>query len=543
MGKFFSTTWTKLKETVEKMSKKMRILAIAAIAVIIASSILITVALNKVNYVPLYTGLSAGEAGQIASMLSEQGVEYKVENTDTILVAEERVNDLRISFAAQGYPQTGLSYDIFSSSTFGSTDVETQVRLQYQLQENLRTTINAMNKIEDSIVIVNLPTKSSYVSSSNRTEATAAVMLSVTPGQTLTNAEARAIAEFIMKSIPTLKMDNISIVDAGMNIYDVSDEAAKLPSTAYSATQQQLAENMKAVLADQVLRVLEPSLGSGNVAVSVNLSLDFDETTVSSVEFAPPVADMREGLLRSSEVLHDALYAVDELAGGRVGTDSNGLSGTEYVYDENGDGRVTSDSLSEIYNYELNEVQTQIKKAQGSVTGLSVAVVINSEVKNADKVLEQVGNLVANAIGVDSEYISVAALPFVESANMTFAGYLQQNENLMKEMAKSDLIKTLCICGAVLLGVIILVLLLRRFIAPKPVAEEEGLDLELTPEEAEAAELAALADAEGYDAVDHAALLAGLQRPSEISRKIDELMNVAPDTAVLIIRNWLSENN
>ena len=542
MGKFFSTTWTKLKETVEKMSKKMRILVIAAIVVIIASSVLIAVALNKVNYVPLYTGLAASEAGQIASMLDEQGVEYKVENTDTILVAEERVNDLRISFAAQGYPQTGLSYDIFSSSSFGSTDVETQVRLQYQLQENLRTTINAMNKIEDSIVIVNLPTKSSYVSSSNRTEATAAVMLSVTPGQTLTNTEARAIAEFIMKSIPTLKMDNISIVDAGMNIYDVSDEAAKLPSTAYSATQQELAENMKAVLADQVLRVLEPSLGSGNVAVSVNLHLDFDETTVSSVEFAPPVADMREGLLRSSEVLHDALYAVDELEGGRVGTDSNGLSGTEYVYDEDGDGRVTSDSLSEIYNYELNEVQTQIKKAQGSVTGLSVAVVINSEVKNADKVLEQVGNLVANAIGVDSEYISVAALPFVESANMTFAGYLQQNEDLMKAMAKSDLIKTLCICGAVLLGVIILVLLLRRFIAPKRV-EEEGLDLELSPEEAEAAELAALADAEGYDAMDHAALLAGLQKPSEISRKIDDLMNVAPETAVLIIRNWLSENN
>ena len=81
MGKFFSTTWTKLKETVEKMSKKMRILVIAAIVVIIASSVLIAVALNKVNYVPLYTGLAASEAGQIASMLDEQGVEYKVENT------------------------------------------------------------------------------------------------------------------------------------------------------------------------------------------------------------------------------------------------------------------------------------------------------------------------------------------------------------------------------------------------------------------------------------------------------------------------------
>lgn len=543
MGKFLSTTWAKLKETVEKMSKKMRILVIAAIVVIIVSSIVIAVALNKVNYIPLYTGLSASEAGQIASMLEEQGVDYKVEGTDKILVPEEQVNELRVSFAAQGYPQTGLSYDIFSGgSAFGSTDVETQVRLQYQLQENLRTTINSMNKIEDSIVIVNLPTKSSYVSSSNRTEASAAVMLSVTPGQSLTNIEARAIADFIMKSIPTLKLDNVSIVDSGMNIYDISDDAATSSPTAYSATQAALAEDMKGVLTEQVLRVLEPSLGSGNVAVSVNLRLDFDETTVNSVEFAPPVADMREGLIRSSEVLHDALYSLDDLAGGRVGTDSNGLSGTQYVYDEDGNGIATSDSLSEIYNYELNEVQTQIKKAQGAITDLSVAVVINSEVKNAETVLEQVANLVANAIGVDAEYISVAALPFVESANMTFAGYLQQNENMMKSLAKSDLIKTLCICGAILLGVVLLLVLLRKFFAPKPVVvEAEGAEDE--DAEGEGGERSANAELDALDAELNATLLLNLQEQSAASKKIDELMRINPEIAVQIIRNWLSENN
>ncbi len=542
MGKFLSTTWAKLKETVEKMSRKMRIIVIAAIVAVIVFSVVIAVALNKVNYVPLYTGLSASEAGQIASMLEEQGVDYKVEGTDEILVPEEQVNDLRISFAAQGYPQTGLSYDIFSGgSAFGATDVETQVRLQYQLQENLRTTINSMNKIEDSIVIVNLPTKSSYVSSSNRTEASAAVMLSITQGQSLTNVEARAIADFIMKSIPSLKLDNVSIVDSGMNIYDISDSAASASPTAYSATQAALAEDMKGVLTEQVLRVLEPALGSGNVAVSVNLRLDFDETTVNSVEFAPPVADMREGLIRSSEVLHDALYSLDDLAGGRVGTDSNGLSGTQYVYDEDGNGIATSDSLSEIYNYELNEVQTQIKKAQGAITDLSVAVVINSEVKNAETVLEQVGNLVANAIGVDAEYISVAALPFVESANMTFAGYLQQNENMIKSLAKSDLIKTLCICGAILLGIVLVLVLLRKFFAPKPVVvEAEAAEGETGEDETgETGENAAIS---ALDAELNASLLQGLQEQSAAAKKIDELMRINPEIAVQIIRSWLAEN-
>ena len=128
----------------------------------------------------------------------------------------------------------------------------------------------------------------------------------------------------------------------------------------------------------------------------------------------------------------------------------------------------------------------------------------------------------------------------VESANMTFAGYLQQNENLMKSLSQSELIRTGCICAAILLAIVLIFLFLRKILAPKPAPElaaaaaaggasdQPQIDITVGDEETEEER--------------HARLLAGLSKQSEATKKIEELMNADPDTAVQIIRNWLSEN-
>jgi flagellar M-ring protein FliF len=89
-----------------------------------------------------------------------------------------------MELAAEGYPESGLNYDIFSgASSFGITDREMEAYTQYQLQENLRTTILKLQKIKDCIVIVNLPSKSVFVLSSNERPASASVMLEVKNGR------------------------------------------------------------------------------------------------------------------------------------------------------------------------------------------------------------------------------------------------------------------------------------------------------------------------------------------------------------------------
>ena len=58
-----------------------------------------------------------------------------------------------MELAAQGYPSTGISYDIFqNASGLGVTEMEKQTYYKFQLEENLRRTINKMEKIKDSVV-------------------------------------------------------------------------------------------------------------------------------------------------------------------------------------------------------------------------------------------------------------------------------------------------------------------------------------------------------------------------------------------------------
>ena len=226
---FLKSTWEKLKETVAKMSKTARILACAAIGVTLVVAIVMTIVLNRVEYAELYPDgeLTQGDAGTIHALLLEQGTNVKIEGT-TIYVPIEEVDTIRVSLAAQGYPEEGLNYDTaFSDSAFGMTDAESQLRRQFQYQDSLRVTINRFEKVKDSIVIVNLATKSSYVSSSNNTPASASVTLQLENGAELSNAEARAMAEMLMNAVPMLSIDNITIVDSTMKKYDISDDVLR----------------------------------------------------------------------------------------------------------------------------------------------------------------------------------------------------------------------------------------------------------------------------------------------------------------------------
>lgn len=513
----------------KKMRRRTKILVLAAVVAALVVGIIVSVLLNRVHYATLYSGLDETSAGEILKVLEDDKVDAKMKGTDTILVPEDQVNKLKVELAAEGYPKNGLNYDLFTdSSKFGSTDLETRTRLQYTLQENIRSTIRDMDKIKDCIVIVNLAENSSYVVSQNKTPASASVMLELKDGQSIDDSEALSIAKFVMKSVPNLKLKNISIVDSKMHSYDLTGDSAS--SEKYSATQMQMAEKMKTILTNQALKVLEPAVGSDNVSVSVNLALNFDKKTQKKVQFSAPIDGETEGMLRSKEETENYSGA-DGNKNSSTGTDSNGVSGTEYV--TGSDSKGTSGSTTKTYNYELNEIQTQIEKAQGGVKDLSVSVLLNSKAKGTSETSSKVKSLVANAIGVDKKYISVATLPFVESASgNTFADYLKESQAEAKRATIVEIVKVGLICLTILVAVI----LILRFLKKRKETNEEELlmgeekDMGETPQENPGKST----DEELMDDL--------VKNKSNETEKVEKLVEEYPDTAVQILRNWLSDN-
>jgi flagellar M-ring protein FliF len=531
MGDFFKGFFKRAGEFFQNLEKKKLILYIGIAVVIIAVGIVGAILLNQVKYTVLYSGLDAAEAGTIKTLLDERGIKSEVRGTSTILVPEDQADELRIDLAAEGYPSTGLNYELFSgASALGATDLERRTYLQYQLQENMRATITRMEKVQDCVVIVNLGSDSSYVVDVNAAEASVAVMLNLKNGQTLTPAEAKTIGEFVKKCVPDLQEENVSIVDSKMNYYDISGEEGAENSPVYTASQMQLTEQMKETLTMQALRVLEPAVGDGNVAVSVNLSLDFDKQTVNKVEFAPPIDGEDEGLARSYEELYDAVGAGAE-DGGQPGTDTNGVGTPAYVAEEGAED-ASQYSSSKTYNFELNEIQTQIEKAQGAVQDLSVAVLVNSEIDGMDSYKDTIESLVAKAIGVKPDYISVELMPFIKDTSLQDA--FEDSQQTASEISRNKMVSTIVTVIAVLAFLIIVL----RFFIRKPVREPEP----------------AMAGAEGTVGItvgdfvqeqptEEFNLADLVLKKSPETEKIEELMERYPETVAQILRTWLAEDN
>ena len=98
-----------LKQLFASLSIRQRIgIAVAAIAVIAGLTSFMSWN-NERNFKPLYTDLSAEDAGVVLTRLKESGTEYRVTgNGSTVMVPVARVAELRLQLAAAGHLQRDL---------------------------------------------------------------------------------------------------------------------------------------------------------------------------------------------------------------------------------------------------------------------------------------------------------------------------------------------------------------------------------------------------------------------------------------------------
>ncbi len=528
MSDFVSAVRRQTGEFFKKRSKTQKVLMGIGAAVLVAVIVLVAVLGGKVEYEVLYTGLDEAEAGDIMVRLEDMGVAAKAQGSSTIVVPADSADEIRMTLASEGYPESGLNYDLFgSSATLGATDLQMQTYLQYQLQENLRSTILKLDRIKDCVVIINMPSESLFVLSSDETAASASVMVEVKNGEKLANEEVKAIANLVLKSVSGLELENISIVDSSMNLYDVTGETEEV----YTTTQYELTQLTQETFKQQVLSVLTPVFGEDNVSAAVNAVLNFDRETVSSVEFDTPKEDADNGLAVSMEELYELRQGGDPEEGA-PGTDANGVALSEYVYE---DAELSDfQTISRAVNYELNELHTQIEKQQGTVEKLSVAVLLNSSLNNEDY-SESIVRLVSNAIGVDESSVTVESLPFMEnqSDETALSEVFDEQATVMDSLKKKDLTQTLIIAGTAILLVLVVLGFLRSILrsrnSNKVAVASAGETVDVWVDEEEHAAPEGLLDI----------TLSGKSKSVE---KIEDFVEKNPAAAAQLLRNWLLDD-
>lgn len=523
MGDFnFRDIFTKIVEYFKGLSKgqiiRLAVLGVVAVAIVVT----LVVVMNHTTYAVLYPNLSASEAGEVMSRLREMGVDARADGS-AIKVPADMEAELRMQMAAEGYPKSGLNYDIFqSASGLGTTDMERNVNLQYQLQENLRQAICTMDKVNDAVVLITMPKENTFVLNRDKTDATAAITLKL--NETLTAKEADTIYELVSTSVPNLPLENIRLADTAMNAYTYSDGQSDVLDVSDRMQMQIALQNR---LEEQVKNLLAPVFG--DVAVAVNAVLDFDKKVTEEVEFAPPVEGMEEGLVVSAELLYERVNGGTE--GDLVGFDPNGnLSQYQEIYDDQ-DGWYLKHTRS--LNYELNELRTQIEHAQGSIKDLSIAVLLN-EREDGEDFTDGVVNLVTKAIGVQEQHVSVETMRFGGAGDTDVWG---EQQSLMDAAQRAQLIRLLIIIGAII-AVLVLVFAMIRTLLPKRAAQTDDGVEELPLDGEEGMEF--LADEELMpDQVEELPAIRAVEDAN--LTQLEEYIDKSPEAVAQLLRNWLSE--
>lgn len=406
--------WQKVKDTALGLSRTVKAIIIAGIVITLVVVAIVLASGSKTEYKELFTNLTGEDMTKVCSYLNETGAVYEVKGENTIMVPADQEAKLKAGVIGGGYLDSGANYNLYldNISSLSTESDRAQLNL-YQLQDRLEATIRSLSGVHDATVNIALGEDRRFVlSQDNTVEASASVTVTMTDEAPISAKLAEAIKNIISHAVEGLVIDNVDIRDSLGNTYDdsnggdISDVAAK---------RMEIEDSVNKRLTKQVLGVLEPIYGQGNVAVSVNttvgMSSEYSETTkYDTPEWARK--QNGQGIIGSLQWSGYIGYGDDE-EGGPVGTQTNSDLPTYMENPElNGNEQELEGSGSK--TFENDKTVTQSQRMAGYIEDVTVSVTINSNVPNQTSADALVGH-VANAVGLtpnQTDKISVLTAPF-----------------------------------------------------------------------------------------------------------------------------------
>ena len=536
--------------------------------------------LTKPKMSLLYSELDQSDSAAIVSHLETAGVPFELSpDGRRIMVPNEQVARMRLSMAEAGIPNGGsVGYEIFDQSgELGSSSFVQNINHLRALEGELARTIRSLGNIQNARVHLVLPQRELF--SRERNEPSASIVIRLAGSSRLSNSQAASLQQLVAAAVPRLEPDRVSIIDHRGRMLartTTGDDATDLANDA-----EEMRLNVEQRLSKSAEDLLERTLGTGNVRVTVSAELDFDRITESSETFDPDGQ-----VVRSTQTIEENEQDQDGEGQDPV-TVGNNLPDADLPQLGGGPTSTSSASrIEETVNYEISKVVRSHVRESGAIRRLSVAVLVNGNYAadendqliyspRSEEELLQIEELVKSAVGYNEQRGDL-----IEVANMQFADLTNMNQTL----AESDLIfglekqevmrlAELLVLGLVAALVLLLVVkpLLSRLLEPVPaiagdvggalsdeaggrhaLEDKRGLGSGL-PAVGAAGQGSALVEGgdgslppyeeEGEDGLEQlidVQKVEGRVRASSL-RKIGEIIDKHPEEAVGILRNWIHQ--
>ena len=411
-NKSFGQVMNQIGDFVKAMTTRQKAMLLAG-AVVVAATLFVFVRLmNKTEYKPLYSGMSAADAQSLASRLAAKNIAYQISPDGTaVSVAADKLDVARLEVASEGAPRSGrLGFEIFDKPNWGATDFTEKVNYQRALEAELEKTIQTLSEVAAVRVHLVIPDESLFVE--DRGKAKAAVMVKLRGGR-FSDETHRAIAELVASAVDKLRPEDVTVVDADTNLPFRPDQDAPDGGRANGLEQQ---------LSAKLVQTLEPVVGHQRARASVRVEYDLSSSEESQESYDPNTA------------VALTMQKTQERSGGTApagvpGTASNvpGSQASQSAASTRDDS--TQSSSSENSTYAVNKIIRHTITPAGRVRRLAAAVVVDdatdvkeqggkrTEVRRrrTPEEMKQLEDLAKAAIGIDptrGDVISVQNLSF-----------------------------------------------------------------------------------------------------------------------------------
>ena len=420
----------KIITMVKEMSMVRKVLIGGLILAVVAGFITMFVWANQTAYKVAYSGLSQEDAAAVVEMLKSSKTPYRLTGDGTtIMVPENMVYDVRLTMAKEGIPKgSGVGYEIFDKSEFGTTEFVQKINKKRALQGELARTIVAFEAVKDAKVMIVMPKESVFVEETKLPSAS--ILLELIAD--LKKEEVAAIAHLVASSIQDLTPKLITIVDtAGRILFEgkSEDEQAQIDAENLADAQYQYKVRFEENLTRRIQTMLERIVGADKAIVRVTSEMDFSKNSMNEEIYDP--FERGGEFIRSRKNRAEKVVQVNE----EIGIPSS----VNPITDEEQTGNQTQERVNksdDTVNYEISRRVRETKKPMAELTRLSVAAVIdgkyefqtddNGETKrvymprSAEEML-QFESIVSRAMGYNEErndQVSMECFPFASIDDM-----------------------------------------------------------------------------------------------------------------------------
>ncbi|MAK67436.1 MULTISPECIES: flagellar basal-body MS-ring/collar protein FliF [unclassified Methylophaga] len=542
-----------MQNNISRQPVTKQIMFLLAIAASIAVGGYVFMWSQTPSYQVLFSGMEAQESSEVANVLQQMKIDYKLDPTSgALLVPASEVQGLRLRLAAEGLPRSSAQgMEILSQEQgFGTSQFIEQARYQRAMEQELARSVAELQNVRSARVHLAIPKQSVFVR--ERKPPTASVVLNMYAGRTLERGHIAAITHMVAASVPNMKSSDVTVVDQRGNLLSQPERNS---SMALSDTQLEFTQKLEQLYISRIEDILTPIVGMNGVRAQVVADVDFTVTEQTQESYNPDLAALRSEQLAEEERVGG--LGPMGVPGALTNQPPGGGVAPEQAVQENvgEDGEVVTNTVTpgsstkrSTRNFELDRTISHSRLAPGSIRKLSVAVLVDEPATTDaegnmvstplnDAQMARINTLVMDAIGFNmarGDSLNVVSAPFVTPVEAEPLPSIPLWEQpWFWEVGKQ------------VLGALVVLFLIFGLIRPAFRDLNKSPDKQLanqTGENAEGMSAEQVLAASSKNGEDIAKLTTGSERVEQHLTNIRSLVQQDPALVAQVVKNWAASD-